>query len=99
MRLRFDDFNVVVGSWVECVTLGCDAVPVQLLPLPVFIPIQFMDFWNGTFQVMWVQRFESLNNFIYFIVRKRRDRFRTMPRKGSRQRNGDPLQGSLSAST
>ena len=67
VSFRLNYFNVILRLCIECVSLGCDAVPVKLPSSPLLVPIQLMDLQNGTVQVVRVKLFELLNNFIYLI--------------------------------
>ncbi len=43
MRLGLYDLDIILGLGVQRVTLRCDAVSVQLSPLFIGVPIQFVN--------------------------------------------------------
>ena len=73
MCFRLYDLDIVLGFRIKRITLGCDAVPIQLTPFAVFTPIHFMDLQNGTLQVVGIQLFESLNDLVNLTMRQCND--------------------------
>src|ERR1700722_4095220 len=60
VRFWFDNLNLTLFLHVNCISLGCYAIPIELATLEICIPIQLVNFKDRPRQIV---RIETLKSF------------------------------------